>query len=225
MDALSDDHRKTVADDLGRLFEYWKHIDSRMHSTLQLIAGAATLLVAGAGLDLRSSNGGDRQAATLAAVLFALAGLAAATTVVVTGNQAGKLAIVLAMERLRAILVDDQPRLIALPTFGRLHIQLESIGSSKTADLDAITRNDYRPLATPIAAAAGALGAAGACVGASVLLDALWPALAAGVAVGIVLLLSTMAIATAAARLLGRRMARGFAPANDAASPLDTPEA
>ena len=72
MDALSDDHRKAVADELGRLFEYWKHIDSRMHSTLQLLAGAATLLVAGAGLDLRSSNGGDRQAATLAAVLFAL---------------------------------------------------------------------------------------------------------------------------------------------------------
>ena len=44
--------RSDRAAELDRLFDYWKHIDDRLHSTLQLFAGAATLLTTLAGLQL-----------------------------------------------------------------------------------------------------------------------------------------------------------------------------
>lgn len=154
MEPLTEGQQAVLRDELGRLGDYWQRLDARLHSALQLFAGIATLVVALASLEIRSSDGSSAPL-TVGVVLVVLALLTALATVLLIGNQPGKLATIFAMERIRCVLVDQRDDLVLLPTFGRLHLRLEEI--SETGVLDEITRNDYRPLEIVMCVAVGLL--------------------------------------------------------------------
>jgi hypothetical protein len=206
VESLTDAQQALLRDELGRLAEYWQRLDARLHSALQLLAGIATLAVALAGVQIRSSDGSA--VLTVGAVLAVVALLTALATVLLIGNQPGKLATVLAMERIRCILVDQRVDLVGLPTVGRLHVRIEDVPAEKV--LDEILRNDYEPLGLVLSAGVGLLLGTGTGLMLAEAFGSVWLSAVAGMVVGVAGGLVTTLVSSKAATLLAARMARGL---------------
>ena len=140
-------------------------------------------------------------------LLVALAVLTAISAVLMAGNQSGKLTTVLAIERLRTVLVDQREDLIRLPTFGRLHLRVENI-SDHTA-LEAVTRNDYRPLVIGLSAIDSLLAGIGTLLLVGDAVGSLPITICAAVAVAMADFFVVQLVGSAVSRVLAVRMLRG----------------